>query len=619
MTWTGTETPHDGGVDGGGAGDGAAGGGGGAAWQAEPLPPGALGADLRPASEREDGALLAELPPLPLAGPLAEALATAQAGADAAADAARYLASIGPEQRLQALQQTARTRDVLDAALVRCLATFTPEQVRALGATSLVDLVLTHTGASPQRAGAEVKLASALTAPVAPLTGGGSANGDGDHDGDAPASAGGPGGPMAGTSQVGLGRVGAVHAAGRLSTDVAALAQRTVADLPARIRREHGPTADATLAEVLPGLTHAQARTVCTTLAHRLDPDRADRGFDPDDIDKRYLTYTVHEDGTVEFRGRLDPVTGAEFKAAIDHLSRPEPTVSAPLAPDQDPLPGLDGSGDDAAAASAGEDDVSGRSAGRSASQPDGGTATGVPVRDQRTAPQRRADALARVVRAGRASDETRGGEPARVIVTTTDAALRGEPGADPAHCETTGRALSTAQLRVLACSGSLQAVRLSCEGADATALSLGRAVRLFSAGQRRAMLARDGGCAIPGCTAPPGWLEAHHTHEWAAGGPTDVSQGVLLCTRHHVLVTIGVWAVRMVDGVPHVRPPRTVDPLRRWVINPRRGLRERTVGAVQQVLLEPPDGWRDDPPDLPPPPGTDAPDIPSTRSTCGC
>ncbi|MBC3764176.1 DUF222 domain-containing protein [Quadrisphaera oryzae] len=612
MTWIGAETPHEGSLDTGGAG-------GGGAWESEPLPPGALGAEPRPDTEQDDdGALLPDLPPLPLAGPLADALATARAGADAAAEAAWYLASVGPEQRVQALQQTSRARDVLDAALVRTLASFTPDEVRALGATSLVDLVLTHTGASPQRAGAEVRLAGVLTAPVVPVTAG--EPGDGTQSGAA------DGGPSAGTSQVGLGRVGAVHAEGRLSTDVAALAQRTVADLPASIRREHGPAADATLARVLPDLTHAQARLACIALAHRLDPDRADRGFDPDDIDKRYLTYTVHEDGTVEFRGRLDPIAGAEFKAAIDHLSKPEPTVRAPLAPEQDALPGLDGSGDGATAAAVDDDDDAGRPAsddtGQQHSQGRGGASAGVPVRDPRTAPQRRADALSRVVRAGRASDETRGGEPARVIVTTTDAALRGEPGAEPAHCETTGRALTTAQLRVLACSGSLQAVRLSCEGADATALSLGRAVRLFSAGQRRAMLARDGGCAIPGCTAPPGWLEAHHVHEWAHGGPTDVSQGVLLCTRHHVLVTIGVWAVRMVDGVPHVRPPRSVDPLRRWVINPRRGLRERTSATLQQVLLEPPDLWCDDPPDPPRPPhppGDDTPDIPSTHSTCGC
>ncbi|SZE99241.1 protein of unknown function, partial [Quadrisphaera granulorum] len=410
-------------------------------------------------------------------------------------------------------------------------------------------------------------------------------------------------GPAAGSSAVALGLLGEAHAAGRLPTDVASLAQRTIASLPARVRREHGATADATLAKSLPGLTHAQAAIVCTTLAHTLDPDRADRGFDPEDLDRQYLNVTVHADGTVEFRGRLDPVAGAEFKAAIDAASKPLPTVHAPVAPDQspdqspdqmpgqEPLDGLEGdvvdgnpngsAGASAAAPSAddcsGADTASGGATSNSTadSADSAGAGAGaagagsVPVRDLRPAPLRRAHAFAELVRLARGSDGTIGGEGARVIVTTTSDALAGTPGAEPGHCETTNRSLSTAALRMVACTGSLQAVVLSCEGADAKVLTLGRAVRLFTAGQRRAMLARDGGCAIPGCTAPPGMLEAHHVLEWAAGGLTDVDSGVLLCIRHHILVTLGVWGVRMVDGVPHIRPPRAVDPLQRWVINP--------------------------------------------------
>lgn len=392
-----------------------------------------------------------------------------------------------------------------------------------------------------------------------------------------------------------LGLLGAAHAEGRVSTDVAALAQRTLADLPARVRRAHGAGADALLAEALPGLTHPQARVVCDTLAHRLDPDRADGPFDPDDVERRRAHTTVHDDGWVDVHARLDPVAGAAFTAALDHASKPDPTAAATLAP--------------AGAGVDGDDDAAGAPGGQ----------TSIPVRDPRSAPQRRADALAALVRAGAADSGTRGGEPARVIVTTTDDALRGAPGAQPAHCETTGRSLTRAQLLTLACSASIQAVQLSCDGADAAALSLGRAVRLFSAAQRRAILARDGGCVIPGCTAPPGWLEAHHVLEWAAGGPTDAASGVLVCTRHHVLVTLGVWEVRMVDGVPHVRPPRTVDPLRRWLLNPRRALRDATAHRAEQLLLDPPDGWRDDPPDPDDDVGRYVPDIPSPHGTCGC
>lgn len=158
----------------------------------------------------------------------------------------------------------------------------------------------------------------------------------------------------------------------------------------------------------------------------------------------------------------------------------------------------------------------------------------------------------------------------------------------------------------------------MSCDGPDGAVLSLGRAVRLFTASQRRAMLARDGGCVIPGCTAPPGWLEAHHVHPWAQGGPTDVDSGVLLCFRHHQLVTLGAWQVRMRRGVPQVRPPRGVDPLRRWLTSPRRSLVDVTARTVEQLLLDPPDGWADDPPGQDHP-GAATPDIPSPRQTCDC
>lgn len=623
MSWTAAETPHE--------GDSGAVPGGGSAWVAEPLAPGALGA--RPSKDQDDAGRRTELPPLPLAGPLADALSAARAAVEDAERAARHLSTLGPDQRLEGLRQTARLRHVTDAVVLHLLAAFTPEDLTTLGATSPTDLLITHTGADARRAATEVHLARALTAPVSPLSlrPDVAREDEGDDLGillDAERAAADAVSP-ARLGGEGLGRLGAQHAAGTVSTDVAALAQRTIASLPARIRRAHAAEADALLAATLPGLTHPQAVTACRTLAHTLDPDRADRGFDPDAVDRRFLDLTVHSDGSVDVRGHLDAVTGAEFKAAIDVLAKPDPTVQAPLADSRDvPLPGLD---DDTAGSEGGEGDGRGRR-------------PGVAVRDERSPRQRRADALALLTRQGRDGESTRGGEPARIIVTASQDQLNGAPGAGQATCETTGRALTSTALRHLACSAMLHAVTLSCQGPAAAALALGRTVRLFSPAQRRAMLARDGGCVIPGCTSPPGWWEAHHVHEWAEGGPTDVDQGVLLCGRHHLLVTVGVWQVRMVDGAPQVRPPASVDPLQRWLLNPRRALARSTARRAEQLLLltttptdrahphhlsrraqqhhehrhssagsphghgEPP-GSPDDPP----------PDIPSPRRACGC
>ncbi len=88
---------------------------------------------------------------------------------------------------------------------------------------------------------------------------------------------------------------------------------------------------------------------------------------------------------------------------------------------------------------------------------------------------------------------------------------------------------------------------------------------RVFNHWQRKAVGARDGGCIIPGCTVPAAWCEVHHVVDWANGGPTTVDNGVLLCWHHHHGIETSGWEIRMVDGLPQVRPPAWIDPQRRW------------------------------------------------------
>jgi hypothetical protein len=85
-------------------------------------------------------------------------------------------------------------------------------------------------------------------------------------------------------------------------------------------------------------------------------------------------------------------------------------------------------------------------------------------------------------------------------------------------------------------CSGG---TRLLVVGERGEPLFLSRARRLFSPAQRKALMVAAGGrCQYPGCRTPAPYLEAHHA-EWYArdGGPTDVSNGVMLCSYHHHLV----------------------------------------------------------------------------------
>ena len=87
---------------------------------------------------------------------------------------------------------------------------------------------------------------------------------------------------------------------------------------------------------------------------------------------------------------------------------------------------------------------------------------------------------------------------------------------------------------------------RLACDseisrvvfGPDSRVINVGRAERTYAGPRRKAVIARDGTCRYPGCTAPPALGEIHHINEWAKGhGDTDVNTGILLCWHHHDLV----------------------------------------------------------------------------------
>ena len=91
-----------------------------------------------------------------------------------------------------------------------------------------------------------------------------------------------------------------------------------------------------------------------------------------------------------------------------------------------------------------------------------------------------------------------------------------------------------------------------------------GRAKRLATPAQRRALAARDGGCCFPNCTRPAAWTEAHHIKAWIDGGLTDLNNLCLLCAHHHRSFESAGWAVLMADGVPQWIPPAWLDPSRR-------------------------------------------------------
>lgn len=178
-------------------------------------------------------------------------------------------------------------------------------------------------------------------------------------------------------------------------------------------------------------------------------------------------------------------------------------------------------------------------------------------ITDARTAGQIRADALVALARHGMGCEEPTSGAKTTVVVRMGLDELRS--GVGLAECDQLSAPLSASAVRAMAVDAEVIPLVL---GSKSEALDLGRSRRLFSRGQRLALVERDGGCAW--CHAPPSYCDAHHIRWWDRhGGGTDVKNGVLLCVScHHRLHDTG-WDVTVQDGRVYFVPPATVDPTR--------------------------------------------------------
>jgi Domain of unknown function (DUF222)/HNH endonuclease len=167
---------------------------------------------------------------------------------------------------------------------------------------------------------------------------------------------------------------------------------------------------------------------------------------------------------------------------------------------------------------------------------------------DHRSAAERNADAL--IEMCGHLLDggalPQRAGQRPHLHVTTTLETLLDVAGATAAEMES-GALLSGTSVQRLACDGTMVRVLVNTES---MIVDVGRARRVVGPATRRALNARDGGCAWPGCDRTASWTQAHHLIHWSAGGPTDLNNLVLLCHRHHWMVHEGGHViVRNADG----------------------------------------------------------------------
>ena len=161
---------------------------------------------------------------------------------------------------------------------------------------------------------------------------------------------------------------------------------------------------------------------------------------------------------------------------------------------------------------------------------------------DDRRRDRRLADAL--VDLAMNALDRGKPSGRPHLQVTTTLETLLDLPGAPAAEMEFS-LPISARAVERLACDCSVTRILL---GSDSTVMEVGRARRVISGPQRKALHVRDGGCVWPGCDRPATWTSGHHLVHWIRNGPTDLQNLTLLCYRHHWMVHEGEWQIVRTD-----------------------------------------------------------------------
>ncbi len=135
------------------------------------------------------------------------------------------------------------------------------------------------------------------------------------------------------------------------------------------------------------------------------------------------------------------------------------------------------------------------------------------------------------------------------------------------------GDPLSASATEAYLCDSKIQRFILSAE----VPLSIGRESRTVPLDMYRAVAKRDGGCRYPGCNRKIAWCEAHHIWFWRNGGPTELANLVLLCSRHHHQIHRRDWYLKLLPGgtvmvttpggftytsEPHPKPARQVNRL---------------------------------------------------------
>ena len=169
---------------------------------------------------------------------------------------------------------------------------------------------------------------------------------------------------------------------------------------------------------------------------------------------------------------------------------------------------------------------------------------------DKRTFEQCMADALDNLTTAS--GDNTSGaGKPFADIAVVwhanagTEELVAEIAGGDP---------LPTSVLEELMCNCAVTGLIYDTEGVP---LWRGQTRRRATPGQMRALIAKYGGCFH--CGAHPAMCQAHHIKPWYRGGPTDISNLVLVCWSCHQKIHHHKWTIHTHNGKHTLHPPNPI------------------------------------------------------------
>lgn len=311
-----------------------------------------------------------------------------------------------------------------------------------------------------------------------------------------------------------------VTAAARAEGALTARQVEVIITAMARLREAHLPAqrqaeAEAFLVEQALRFDAGTLQRIAQRLLDTLDPDGR-LASEQSQQRRRFLSCVPHGDGMHRLTADLEPKTAALAMAVLHSLAAPKPSSCG--------------------------------------------------VRDERTTGQRLHDAFRSVLKLALRAGElpAAGGIPATVLISMT--AEQFETGTGLASTSF-GQRLSVEQALHLADQAAIAWIVHNSTGGI---VSYGTTRRVASDKQTLALIARDQGCAFPGCTDPPEWTERHHIIPWRRGGRTDLANLCLLCDFHHDRIDTGGWRVTMRDGLPWFIPPAWIDPAQR----PQRNIR---------------------------------------------